>query len=154
MKRISIPLQGCPIALRVVRRSNLSRLGVRQLVVLRGVSRDATRVAVRTFATLDAWGVVKDATVVVVPAPCIASPDGSTAFGVTARHRSLRGVAIMVGGQSPGAPLTRRDFLRDMLPTTIAHEWAHAEQWQSRGMWQERGINVRARTLLRGKGAT
>lgn len=151
MKRISLPLRGHPVKLRVVRRSDRGRLGVRQLVVLRGVADDVARVARRTFEKLDGLGVVSDVTLVVVPAPAVEGRPGEFAFGVTARHPAFRGVAIAVAGRNPGPAKERRAFLSlEGLPHVIAHEWAHAEQWQTRGMWSERGIEVRARNLLRG----
>jgi hypothetical protein len=85
----------------------------------------------------------------VVPGMVVTDADGG-GFGWGAfRAGGDNRPQIIIPGHKPDE-LTDAEWLAEMLPTTIAHEWAHYEQYRDGKPVQERGVVVRARSLARG----
>ena len=84
----------------------------------------------------------------IAPAPCVTNGRG---FGWGAFDdppgEVLRPTSY-IAGEKPD-DIGDEDWLSDMLPHVLAHEWAHYEQWRDGKPVRERGVEARARELLR-----
>jgi len=107
---------------------------------------DALTVVRSLAISLDAVSpATHDIEITVVPAPVVTDGDG---FGFAAFYIDDGRPKMCIAGEKVDE-ITRDDWLADMLPSDVAHEWAHYEQWRDGRPVQERGVAVRARTLLR-----
>lgn len=106
----------------------------------------------RTIVRETAWGLSRvspdphDVLVKMVPGMSIFA-EGRHGFGTFHLGDGGRPI-IHVAGERPH-DLDEAEWLGDMLPSTVAHEWAHYEQFRDGKPIQKRGVVVRTRTLLR-----
>lgn len=74
--------------------------------------------------------------------------DGRTGFACVLKL-SKDHVKMAIGAKYVRHPdINYRDWLNDMLPHIIAHEWVHLEQIRDNRNLTERGVEVRARNLI------
>lgn len=127
-----------------------------KIVVHKGVSAGVATLFKDVVKKLSKVSPIPKEIVLHVTASPVVTIKGETGVGFGVFIRRPYAPILAVGGRycrlMGQAGVSRKDWLR-CLPSTIAHEWVHAEQWRDGRPTSHEGIHKRVRELLKASNA-